>query len=78
MITIRVGQARATFDGVAWRSLDENLARALEALTPYDQKSPSIPRFDVFAAEHVIGKFDNAAILDVSPLPKVDDAGVLY
>lgn len=67
-----------TFDGAHWSGEDRLLVEALEVLTPRDQQSPSIPRFDVFVAEHVIRKLDDAEILDVSPLGQASDAGIVY
>lgn len=75
---MRIGKARVTFDGASWRGNDAGLVRLLEVLTPYDQNSPSIPRFDVFAAKHVAGKLGDAQIVEVSPDSDEDDAGVVY
>ena len=80
MVTIRVGRDRATFDGNAWRGDDAQLVHLLEVLTPYERNSPSIPRFDVFGAEHVVRELGFAEILEVSPDPPDSDAdaGVVY
>ena len=78
MVILRVGVDRATFDGVQWRSDDRLLAEALEVLTPRHLQSPSVPRFDVFVAEHLIPLLEDAEILDVSPPGPGDDVGVVY
>lgn len=77
MVTIRVGNDRATFDGVQWRSADSRLEHFLELLTPRDQISPSVGRPDVFVANAVLPKLDDAEILDVSPSGE-GDAGAVY
>jgi hypothetical protein len=78
VVTIRVGNDRATFDGVAWSAADAQLVGFLELLTPRDLQSPSIPRFDVFVAEHLLPQLDDAEILDTSPAGKTSDAGAVY
>ena len=78
MVILRVGPNRVSFDGATWRGDDVRLVAALEVLTPRHLQSPSIPRFDVFVAEHVLSFLEDAEIVDVSPLGPGDDAGVVY
>jgi hypothetical protein len=77
VITLRVGNDRVTFDGSYWSGADERLVRALELLTPRDQLSPSVGRPDLFVANYVLPRLEDAEIVDVSPSTE-NDAGVVY
>jgi hypothetical protein len=77
VVTIRVGNDRATFDGARWSGQDGRLVRALELLTP--EISPSVGRPDVYVANAVLARLtdQDAEIVDVSPSSDAD-AGVVY
>jgi hypothetical protein len=78
VVTLRVGNDRVVFDGVCWRGADAQLVWYLQLITPYDLNSPSIPSFDVYVAEYVLTKLDDAVIIEVSPAGDGDDTGVVY
>jgi len=66
-VRIRYGDQVATFAG-CWTADDPALVQRLERATPYDQHSPSIPRFDLFAARAVVASLGPGAVIEwISP-----------